>query len=115
MVKARSPPLQQWRSFVYCEAMAAGQLLGEVDHFPGAPLLLLLLNASAQHGKLLFCVPCVHQPATCIVCSAHAAAPILRTKSNAKRMHAQQGTEVAAHLAHHSPQYDATPRDQLAS
>jgi hypothetical protein len=42
-VKARSPPLEQWRSFVYCEAMAAGQLLGEVDHFPGAALLLLLL------------------------------------------------------------------------
>ncbi|KAF6263709.1 FAD binding domain-containing protein [Scenedesmus sp. NREL 46B-D3] len=34
-VAACSPPLEQWRRFVYCEAMAAGLLLGEVNHFPG--------------------------------------------------------------------------------
>lgn len=34
-VKARSPPLEQWRRFIYCESMASGQLLGQVDHFPG--------------------------------------------------------------------------------
>lgn len=28
------PPLDQWRSFVYCDAMS-GDLLGAVDHFPG--------------------------------------------------------------------------------
>jgi hypothetical protein len=30
-----SPPLSEWRRFIYCESMVAGQLLGEVDHFPG--------------------------------------------------------------------------------
>lgn len=30
-----SPPLSEWRRFIYCESMVSGQLLGEVDHFPG--------------------------------------------------------------------------------
>jgi hypothetical protein len=33
-VGQRSPPLAEWRSFVYCSSLL-GQLLGEVDHFPG--------------------------------------------------------------------------------
>jgi hypothetical protein len=31
-----SPPLVEWRRFIYCESMVSGQMLGEVDHFPGA-------------------------------------------------------------------------------
>lgn len=34
-VSALSPPLAEWRRFIYCESMVAGQLLGKVDHFPG--------------------------------------------------------------------------------
>jgi hypothetical protein len=34
-VAALSPPLAEWRRFIYCESMVEGQLLGEVDHFPG--------------------------------------------------------------------------------
>lgn len=34
-VSALSPPLVEWQRFVYCESMVSGQLLGEVDHFPG--------------------------------------------------------------------------------
>jgi hypothetical protein len=30
---AASPPLEQWRRFVYCES-ALGAVLGETDHFP---------------------------------------------------------------------------------
>lgn len=36
-VSELSPPLSEWRRFIYCESMISGQLLGEVDHFPGAP------------------------------------------------------------------------------
>ncbi len=32
-VAAASPPLEQWRRFVYCES-ALGAVLGETDHFP---------------------------------------------------------------------------------
>lgn len=32
-VARQSPPLEHWRSFVYCES-ATGALLGSVDHFP---------------------------------------------------------------------------------
>ena len=31
-VAASSPPLNEWRKFIYCEA-ATGSILGEVDHF----------------------------------------------------------------------------------
>ena len=31
-VAASSPPLEEWRKFVYCES-ATGSILGEVDHF----------------------------------------------------------------------------------
>ena len=31
-VAAASPPLEQWRRFVYCES-ALGRVLGEMDHF----------------------------------------------------------------------------------
>ena len=31
-VAAASPPLQEWRKFIYCES-ATGTILGEVDHF----------------------------------------------------------------------------------
>lgn len=27
-----SPPLREWRKFIYCESMT-GNILGEVDHF----------------------------------------------------------------------------------
>ncbi len=30
-----SPPLNEWRSFLYCHSMT-GHVLGEVDHFKGA-------------------------------------------------------------------------------
>ncbi|KAK9846335.1 hypothetical protein WJX81_001811 [Elliptochloris bilobata] len=33
-VAAASPPLEQWRRFVYCES-ALGRVLGETDHFEG--------------------------------------------------------------------------------
>ena len=32
-VARQSPPLDQWRSFVYCESVT-GNILGSVDHFP---------------------------------------------------------------------------------
>ena len=31
-VAASSPPLKEWRKFIYCES-ATGSILGEVDHF----------------------------------------------------------------------------------
>ncbi len=31
-VAASSPPLEEWRKFIYCES-ATGSILGEVDHF----------------------------------------------------------------------------------
>ena len=34
-VAGLSPPLDEWRRFIYCESLVSGQLLGEVDHFPG--------------------------------------------------------------------------------
>ncbi|KAG1678055.1 hypothetical protein FOA52_000851 [Chlamydomonas sp. UWO 241] len=42
-VASLSPPLEEWRRFVYCRSMAGG-ILGEVDHFqgqdtPGNPLM----------------------------------------------------------------------------
>jgi len=33
-VAAQSPPLDEWRKFIYCHAMT-GEVLGEVDHFKG--------------------------------------------------------------------------------
>jgi 2-polyprenyl-6-methoxyphenol hydroxylase-like FAD-dependent oxidoreductase len=34
-VAAAMPPLEQWRSFVYCTELMGGTLLGVVDHFKG--------------------------------------------------------------------------------
>lgn len=31
-VAAHSPPLAEWRKFVYCESLT-GRIFGEVDHF----------------------------------------------------------------------------------
>ncbi len=31
-VAAHSPPLAEWRKFVYCESLT-GRVFGEVDHF----------------------------------------------------------------------------------
>jgi hypothetical protein len=33
-VAQQSPPLDEWRSFIYCTSMT-GRILGEVDHFKG--------------------------------------------------------------------------------
>eukprot|EP00775_Hariotina_reticulata_P010552 gene10552-10712_t len=50
-VQALSPPLAQWRRFVYCQSLMAGQLLGTVDHFPGqsAPLHPLMSPEPVTH------------------------------------------------------------------
>ena len=42
-VVRRSPPLDQWRSFVYCESVT-GRLLGSVDHFPVSRFYYFLLR-----------------------------------------------------------------------
>lgn len=35
-VLRRSPPLAEWRKFVYCDSLAANaEVYGEVDHFKG--------------------------------------------------------------------------------
>lgn len=34
-VAAHSPPLAEWRKFVYCESLT-GRIFGEVDHFQGS-------------------------------------------------------------------------------
>lgn len=34
-VAAQSPPLAEWRKFVYCESLT-GRIFGEVDHFQGS-------------------------------------------------------------------------------
>jgi 2-polyprenyl-6-methoxyphenol hydroxylase-like FAD-dependent oxidoreductase len=34
-VAAAAPPLDEWRAFLYAGGMAAGGVLGRVDHFPG--------------------------------------------------------------------------------
>ena len=31
-IAARSPPLAEWRKFVYCESLT-GRIFGQVDHF----------------------------------------------------------------------------------
>ncbi len=43
-VVRRSPPLDQWRSFVYCESVT-GRLLGSVDHFPVSRVTLFFPTA----------------------------------------------------------------------
>ena len=43
----RSPPLDHWRSFVYCESVI-GRLLGSVDHFPVR--LIALFPPDAWYG-----------------------------------------------------------------
>jgi hypothetical protein len=35
-VSMLSPPLAEWRSFRYMDALVDGELFGEVDHFKGA-------------------------------------------------------------------------------
>lgn len=35
-VAARSPPLLEWRKFIYCESVT-GVIIGEVDHFKVYP------------------------------------------------------------------------------
>jgi hypothetical protein len=94
-VKARSPPLEQWRSFVYCEAMAAGQLLGEVDHFPGVLLLLctLLIYSSVLQALVR------HVTRTIVLQPAHPAVP--QPHVNPKQIYVKQGLasmEVLARL-----------------
>lgn len=32
-IAARSPPLAEWRKFIYCESLT-GRMFGQVDHFP---------------------------------------------------------------------------------
>lgn len=51
-VSSASPPLGQWRRFVYCESMT-GEVLGEVDHFPGAPRLAACAAPAALRGPAL--------------------------------------------------------------
>ena len=53
----RSPPLDHWRSFVYCESVT-GRLLGSVDHFPvrlgtgrGARRALRTTDATMLHTR----------------------------------------------------------------
>jgi hypothetical protein len=43
-VSRLSPPLSEWRSFKYVDALVDGELFGEVDHFKGVHL---------QHARVL--------------------------------------------------------------
>jgi hypothetical protein len=43
-ITATSPPLEDWRRFVYCESMV-GHVLGAVDHFEVRVLGLLSMAA----------------------------------------------------------------------
>lgn len=58
------PPLDQWRSFVYCGSML-GDLLGSVDHFPGqaSPHLPLLSPEPVTHLSQHKLVPLLWQAA----------------------------------------------------
>lgn len=60
-VAARSPPLDQWRKFVYCESLT-GRLYGEVDHFKvgqhccsGAACIDIAVCLSSRAAVLLCC------------------------------------------------------------
>ena len=64
-VAARSPPLDQWRKFVYCESLT-GRVYGEVDHFKvgqhccsGAACTDVAMPLSSEAAVLLCCC-CVH-------------------------------------------------------
>lgn len=39
-IKSVSPPLNQWRKFIYCERVT-GHVYGEVDHFQVTPAYLI--------------------------------------------------------------------------
>lgn len=45
-VSALSPPLREWRSFRYVDALVNGELFGEIDHFQGASSELMHVYVS---------------------------------------------------------------------
>lgn len=54
-----TPPLDQWRKFVYCESLT-GRAFGEVDHFKvecGAECCKLLNYASHCDGSTMWIFP----------------------------------------------------------
>ncbi len=63
-VLQQSPPLDEWRRFVYCESLV-GQQYGVVDHFPVCNFFLQLLLLCEEMGYCMFCS--VHIKCTCLV------------------------------------------------
>ena len=73
-VAARSPPLDQWRKFVYCESLT-GQVYGEVDHFKvnqdccsGPTCIDVTIHLSTKAAVLLCC--CSVAAVSILLCSS---------------------------------------------
>ena len=50
-IAARSPPLAEWRKFVYCESLT-GRVFGQVDHFQ-----VRLVKRLQSHALQVLCIP----------------------------------------------------------
>ena len=91
-VQSLSPPLEEWRRFVYCRSMS-GQLLGQVDHFEGQ---------SRCHARSLKFCPLIAMT-TCghILMSLHVCRPLGPQQSRRlSRVHHTPPSESPPALAH---------------
>ena len=47
-VAAHSPPLAEWRKFVYCESLT-GRIFGDVDHFQVRTSAMCCVSSLSHH------------------------------------------------------------------
>ena len=73
-----SPPLDQWRKFVYCESLT-GRVFGEVDHFKVRQCIMMLsINTATALGNMG--LPCNLGTADALLfCYFAKASPLLST------------------------------------
>eukprot|EP00879_Flechtneria_rotunda_P030479 GHRR01033117.1.p1 GENE.GHRR01033117.1~~GHRR01033117.1.p1 ORF type:complete len:228 (+),score=72.15 GHRR01033117.1:732-1415(+) len=117
-VAAASPPLDQWRRFIYCEAAADGQLLGQVDHFPGqhSPQDASVSPEPVAHLSQHRLLPLLLQKARQLsaahgdcadICFSTAVSLVTRTANTQHAQHVQhsqqpQSTQQQLHQTEHS-------------
>lgn len=57
-IAARSPPLAEWRKFIYCESLT-GRVFGQVDHFQVRPHTDSKLGSTTAALKPQVCALCL--------------------------------------------------------
>lgn len=57
-VSALSPPLREWRSFRYVDALVDGTLFGEIDHFKGVFFCFSLFLSTSASRRVVCAVKC---------------------------------------------------------